>query len=47
MISANEPPLEVADGSVGKRNSELRTFSQFRAERLNPNDMLKAGLSET
>jgi hypothetical protein len=47
MIGANEPPLEVADGSIGKGDSGLRTFSQFRAERLDASDMFKAGLNET
>jgi hypothetical protein len=31
---ANEPLLEVANGSTGKRDGGLRTFSQLRAERL-------------
>ena len=39
--------LEVANGSIGKGDSGLRTFSQFRAERLDASDMFKAGLNET
>ena len=44
---SNEPPLEVANGSIGKGDSGLRTFSKFRAERLDASDMFKAGLNET
>jgi len=34
MVGANEPPLEVANRSIGKGDSGLRTSSKFRAERL-------------
>jgi len=47
VVRANEPLLEVAYGSIGKGNGGLRTFSQFRAERLDASDMFKAGLNET
>ena len=33
--------------SIGKGDSGLRTFSKFRAERLDASDMSKAGLNET
>ena len=47
VVGANEPPLEVANGSIGKEDSGLRTFSKFRAERLDASDMFIAGLNET
>ena len=47
VVGANEPPLEVANGSIGKGDSGLRTFSKFRAERLDASDMFKAGLNKT
>jgi hypothetical protein len=47
VVGANEPPLDVADGSIGKGDSGLRTFSQCRAERLDTSDMFKAGVNET
>jgi hypothetical protein len=34
VVGASEPPLEVANGSIGKGDSGLRTFAKFRAERL-------------
>jgi hypothetical protein len=47
VVGANEPPLEVANGSISKRDRGLRTFSQFRAERLDASDMFKTSLNET
>ena len=44
VVGANQPPLEVANGPIGKGYSGLRTFSQFRAEGLDASDMFKAGL---
>src|SRR6185436_11681583 len=39
--------VDVGIGSIGKGDGGLRTFSKFRAERLDASDMLKAGLNET
>jgi hypothetical protein len=47
VVGANEPPLEVANRSIGKGDSGLRTFSKFRAERLDASDMFEADLDET
>ena len=47
VVGADQPLLEVANGSIGKRDCGLHTFSQFRAERLDTSDMFKAGLNET
>ena len=41
VVGSNEPPLEVAYGSIGKGDGGLRTFSKFRAERLDLSDMFK------
>jgi hypothetical protein len=42
VVRANEPLLEIAYGSIGKGNGGLRTFSQFRAQRLDASDVFKA-----
>jgi hypothetical protein len=47
VVGADEPLLEVANGSIGKWYGGLRTFSQLGAERLAASDMFKAGLNET
>jgi|AntDryMetagUQ889_1029465.scaffolds.fasta_scaffold15642_1 hypothetical protein len=47
VVRANEPLLEIANGSIGKGDSGFRTFSKFRAERLDAGDMFKASLNET
>lgn len=47
VVRANEALLEVADGSIGKWDGGLRTFSQLRAERLDASYVFKTGLNET
>jgi hypothetical protein len=47
VVGADEPLLEVANGSIGKWYGRLRTFSQLRAERLCASNMFKAGFNET
>jgi len=47
VVGANGPPLEVANGSIGKRDGGLRTFSHCRADRLDASDMFEAGINET
>ena len=45
VVGADEPLLKVANGSIGKWDGGLRTFSQLRAERLYASDVFKAGLN--
>jgi hypothetical protein len=47
VVGADEPLLEVANGSIGKWNGGLRTFSQLPAERLDASDMFEASLNQT
>jgi hypothetical protein len=47
VVGANEPPLEVANGSIDKGDGGLRTFSHCRADRLDASDMFEAGINET
>ena len=41
VVGANQPLLQVADGSVGQRHDRWGTFVQFRPQRLNAGDMLE------
>ncbi len=43
VVSAYEPLLEVADGSVGERHHGFRAFAQFRSQWLSARDMLETG----
>jgi len=46
VVCANEPLLEVADGSIGKSHRGLCAFSQFQTERLDAGDVFKTGLDQ-
>jgi len=46
VVGSNEPPLEVAYGSIGKGDGGLRTFSKFRAEWLDASDISQSRLNE-
>ena len=47
VVGADEPLLEFANGSIGKWNSGLRTFSEFQSERLGTGDMFKTNFDQT
>ena len=44
MVGANQPLLEVTDGSVGQGHDRLGTLAQFGPQGLNAGDMLETNL---
>jgi hypothetical protein len=44
VVGADQPLLEVANGSIRKWDSGLHAFAQLRPQGLVANHMLKAGL---
>jgi hypothetical protein len=47
VMGADQPLLEVSNGSVGKGDNGLRTFAQLRPEGLGASDVFETGLHET
>ncbi len=46
VVGADQPLLEVPNGSIGKWDSGLHTFAQLSTAGLGANRMLKAGLRQ-
>jgi len=43
---ADQPLLEISDSAIGKWDSRLRTFTEFRSGRLRSGDVFESGFRE-